>query len=302
MTAAHHDPADTRPPFWHFFQNHPPAELARVLSLEWLSPERRSFRAREGTRLAVFDRRLPRRRILTEAVWGIPLPWTPAPHQNLCYLRSETACGNRVLARYPDVCPCVVPASAFYVHPKDAPAQEPGGVCRRDQALMLYAGVLCSWLSARGRLVDGCAILTSPADPALTPDNQRMPFILRDDDVDRWLEQDVATGEGPFPFLPFPADALEFFPPGRDTLHRFRANRPPLEEVAPRSRPNAARPMPGADGALKAPSEEDARAFALWFDLKLADSMRTQFPLPEEAGPGRGEPAPPMDLPLTGDA
>jgi hypothetical protein len=56
----------------------------------------------------------------------------------------------------------------------------------------------------------GCLILTQAANRYLLPDNNRMPFILDDNEADRWLEYDLLKSENIYhDFTPFSSRGLE---------------------------------------------------------------------------------------------
>jgi putative SOS response-associated peptidase YedK len=88
-----------------------------------------------------------------------------------------------------------VPVDGFYEWFGDKKNRQPFWFHRPDGHLLLMAGLYESWQSEPGAaLLNTFTIVTTEANELLSHIHDRMPVILSDEDVDRWLfegEQDL---------------------------------------------------------------------------------------------------------------
>jgi putative SOS response-associated peptidase YedK len=82
---------------------------------------------------------------------------------------------------------CVVPASGFFEWTGEAGHRVPHAITVQGRALLPFAGLWESWKDAHGQAVETYAIVTTAANPFMTGMHDRMPAILQDGDLDRWL-------------------------------------------------------------------------------------------------------------------
>jgi hypothetical protein len=156
----------------------------------------------------------------------------------MCYVRSEYGSRKQRLGLYDDLYTCAVPVSAIIATHKPRPDMKQMCVCRCDRKIILIAGVMCSWRSAKGQATYAFLILTRPADKLLLPENNRMPFILNYHEVDDWLLSDPRFLQHILEFTPFPCEKLESIVIEENPSLIFNYNRTPLETLLPRSAPN----------------------------------------------------------------
>lgn len=102
---------------------------------------------------------------------------------------------------------CLIPATGFYEWTKDAAGRRlPWYIHRRDGAPIAFAGIWQSWGKDDPRAT--CAIITTPANAALSAIHHRMPLILEPGDWALWLGE---AGKGAARLMrPAGADVLAF--------------------------------------------------------------------------------------------
>lgn len=153
--------------------------------------------------------------------WGLLPHWYTHPDDGplLINARAETIAQKPA---FRDACRerrCLIPASGFYEWTKDADgARLPWYVTRRDGAPLVMAGVWQDWPRGEAPMTT-CAIVTCPANVALSDIHHRMPVILEPADWPLWLGE---AGHGAARLMrPAPEAALEFWRVDR----RVNANR-----------------------------------------------------------------------------
>lgn len=209
----------------HFLLAHSPLAISKALGLSVAPEPRPRIEIDRGDRVPVLEVRYSQTRKSTEAQWGVPVPWESPFFEHMFYVRSEDIGRKQYLGLLQDFCTCIVPSSAIIATHNPKPNTTPRCVCRADRDIMRYAGVMCSWVSPRSIITHGCLILTQAANQFLLPDNNRMPFILDDNEADRWLEYDLLKSENIYcDFTPFSSRGLESVLIEGDPLSMFHAD------------------------------------------------------------------------------
>jgi putative SOS response-associated peptidase YedK len=85
---------------------------------------------------------------------------------------------------------CLVPASGFYEWKKlDAKNKQPFAFDLVNGGMLAFAGLWDGWKDpANGHWLQTFTIITTEANELVAPVHNRMPFILRPQDYDRWLD------------------------------------------------------------------------------------------------------------------
>lgn len=87
---------------------------------------------------------------------------------------------------------CIVPASGFYEWRTEGTRKLPFYFHRKDDALLTFAGLYDAWQAPSGETCQTYTIITTAANELMAPIHDRMPAILTDEGVQRWL-----SGENP---------------------------------------------------------------------------------------------------------
>jgi putative SOS response-associated peptidase YedK len=108
---------------------------------------------------------------------------------------------------------CVVPASGFYEWQTIGKLKHPWYFSFRDDRPFLFAGLWEWWRSADGVELETCALITTTPNSVVAPLHDRMPVILREAAVDRWLDPAVTAPEELVPLLqPTPGELMQAMP------------------------------------------------------------------------------------------
>ena len=107
---------------------------------------------------------------------------------------------------------CVVPASGFYEWRTEGTRKLPFYFHRKDDALLTFAGLYDFWQAPSGETRQTYTIITTAANELMAPIHDRMPAILTDEDVQRWLSRDVLSSVAMKEMLvPYASDRMETF-------------------------------------------------------------------------------------------
>ncbi|MDD1691548.1 MAG: SOS response-associated peptidase [Methanoregula sp.] len=82
---------------------------------------------------------------------------------------------------------CVVPASGFYEWKNEGSRKVPFYIRRRDHALLLLAGLYDTGQDPAGEPQEAYTIITTEPNELMAPVHDRMPAILTEEGVQRWL-------------------------------------------------------------------------------------------------------------------
>jgi putative SOS response-associated peptidase YedK len=158
----------------------------------------------------------PRGVEIVEMKWGFKSKWSKTLHINAQAERITQAPTFKPLLRQR----CLVPMDGFYEWKSD---KSPVRFVRRNREVF-YVAALWTTDTLSGRTdpatTSSFIVLTTSAIPSVTPIHTRMPFIVREDQYDRWL------GDGPPDALLKSPDEtpLNFYPVGREVNHVRKEN------------------------------------------------------------------------------
>ena len=108
---------------------------------------------------------------------------------------------------------CIVPASGFFEWKLEGSHKVPYYIRLSDGAPMGLAGIWEAWKTPEGSFLETFTILTTSANPLITPIHDRMPVILHPDAYDLWLDKDVNNPEQlQLLYPPYPADLMTLYP------------------------------------------------------------------------------------------
>lgn len=134
-----------------------------------------------------------RQRIADHQRWGLIPSWSKEPDKYgpLINARVETVLEKPSFRGPMRHHRCLIPADGFYEWQKmPSGPKQPWLIRAKDEQTFAFAAVFDQWLAPDGSQVDGCALLTQAAGPALASIHPRMPVMLRPEEADTWLEAD----------------------------------------------------------------------------------------------------------------
>lgn len=177
-------------------------------------------------------------RSLQVARWGLVPHWAkdPSVGNRMINARSETVADKASFRSPVRTNRCVVPADGYYEW--QAPAagkgtRTPFYITRDDDAPLAFAGLFSWWRpkdEPDGDWLCTTTILTAAAEGEMRRLHDRVPVVLRREDVDLWLDPTVTDPVEALAVLGGPAPALTWHEVSRE-VNTPRNNSPEL--VAP---------------------------------------------------------------------
>jgi putative SOS response-associated peptidase YedK len=121
--------------------------------------------------------------------WGLVPFWAkdPAIGHKLINARSESAMEKPAFREAFRARRCVIPASGFYEWTGAPKYRVPHAITVEGRPVVAFAGLWEWWKDATGRHLETYTILTTAANAFVAPMHDRMPAILRAEDIDAWL-------------------------------------------------------------------------------------------------------------------
>jgi putative SOS response-associated peptidase YedK len=125
-----------------------------------------------------------------QAKWGLINTWAKDAKRAAAQInaRAESLARNGAFKDAFARRRCVVPADGFYEWAGSGAAKQPYWFHRPEGGLLLFAGLYESWQSKPGEWQRTFTIVTTDANPIVSPIHDRMPVILPEDLVDEWLD------------------------------------------------------------------------------------------------------------------
>jgi len=99
---------------------------------------------------------------------------------------------------------CLLPASGYYEWRKTGTRKQPYHIRLHGGGLFAFGALWDRCETGDGRVIESCAIITTPPTPAMARIHHRMPLIIHPGSYAQWLEGDDAGA------LIRPFDAAEF--------------------------------------------------------------------------------------------
>jgi putative SOS response-associated peptidase YedK len=164
--------------------------------------------------------------------WGFIPVWIKDPRafKMLINARGESAADKpsfRAAMRHRR---CLVPADGFYEWKGAAGAKRPHLVKLRAGGPMALAGIFECWLGADGSEIETMAVLTVPANAAMSALHERMPALIAPENFDTWLDCSSGSSVGITELLrPAPEDSLDIVEVSR-ALNDPRNEGPQVQE------------------------------------------------------------------------
>jgi putative SOS response-associated peptidase YedK len=147
--------------------------------------------------------------------WGLVPFWSKdaAGGARLANARAEGIAGKPAFREPFRKRRCVVPASGFYEWQTIGKLKQPWFFQMRDESPFLLAGLWEHWRSADGIELETCSLITTTPNDLVRTLHDRMPVILRGENVDTWLDRSVSETAKLEPLLtPVPAEAMKGTP------------------------------------------------------------------------------------------
>lgn len=120
---------------------------------------------------------------------------------------------------------CIIPASGFYEWRLIEGGKQPYFIRPIDGGYYGLAGIWDRWQGEEGAVIESCSIITTEANKLMREIHERMPVILRMQDVNAWLDPRTEQKEVLAMLAPYPDDLMEAYPVSR-MVNSSRNNTP----------------------------------------------------------------------------
>ena len=117
---------------------------------------------------------------------------------------------------------CLVPAVGYYEWRTTETVDRATGEVRRykqpyfihpsDGRLICFAGLMSAYRAGDGAVELSCAILTRTASGASSKIHDRMPVVLPEAELERWISPDVTKSEDVASMLEHARDEFQYYP------------------------------------------------------------------------------------------
>lgn len=147
--------------------------------------------------------------------WGLVPSWAKDPKigHKMINARSETLRERPAFRRAFERRRCAVPADGFFEWKREGRAKRPYHFRLKGGGLFALAALWEAWRPPQGgETLFTCTILTTRPNPLVEPIHDRMPVILRIDELDRWLDPQLPSEAVESLLGPFPHEAMEAYP------------------------------------------------------------------------------------------
>ena len=150
------------------------------------------------------------------ARWGLVPRWVKDPREFplMINARAETMAEKPAFRDALKHGRCIIPASGYYEwHTGPDKKKQPYYITLEDDQPMALAGLYATWVGPEGEEIDTVATITVPANPQLSVVHDRMPAILRGDEIDAWLDVRGVPAKDAYQLaLPLPDGVVKFHP------------------------------------------------------------------------------------------
>jgi putative SOS response-associated peptidase YedK len=164
--------------------------------------------------------------------WGLVQWWWKKPLKELpstFNARAETVATKPMFRDAFKRSRCLIPASGYYEWQPTPTGKQPYTITSADGAVLSFAGLWDQWHNVEtGERVASCTVIVTAANDATRAIHDRMPVVLAERDVERWITGNVG-GEL---LRPAPSEALRLWPVSRRVNRTGQADDSRLEPVA----------------------------------------------------------------------
>lgn len=146
--------------------------------------------------------------------WGLIPSWASDPKigNKLINARSETVSDKPAFRDAYRNRRCLIPADGFFEWKRNGKLRTPYYIRRKRQQPFAMAGLWERWLGPNGIQLDSCTILTTNPNSLMQPLHDRMPVILDETNMTRWLETPLSDSEIQELITPYPSSQMEAYP------------------------------------------------------------------------------------------
>ncbi len=145
--------------------------------------------------------------------WGLVPSWseTANPKFSAFNARVETAAVKRAFRESFRRRRCVIPVSGFFEWRVESGRKQPYFITAADGEGLALAGLWDEW-RGEGKILLSCTILVGPPNELVAPLHDRMPVILKEENIRPWLDPQTPIARLQNLLSPLPSADLQAFP------------------------------------------------------------------------------------------
>lgn len=125
--------------------------------------------------------------------WGLVPSWSKEPTigNKLINARSETIATKPSFKKPLIAQRCIIPASGFYEWKREGKQKVPYFIRYASGKPMMFAGLYESWKNENASALNTSTIITRTAVGTIAKIHDRMPVILHDDAIEKWISPKI---------------------------------------------------------------------------------------------------------------
>lgn len=146
--------------------------------------------------------------------WGLVPYWAKDPKSGyrMINARAETVASKPAFREAFARRRCLVPADGFFEWKKLGARKQPYYITQKSGEPFAFAGLWEYWRSPEGEPLQTFTIIVGEPNEAVAPIHERMPVILDENGVDRWLDPSAEPEELQALLKPLPAEQVQLTP------------------------------------------------------------------------------------------
>jgi len=163
---------------------------------------------------AVRNRSATEEKEIARLRWGLVPSWAKDPKigNRMINARSETVAEKPAFRSSFKKRRCLIPADGFYEWKRDGTSRTPYYIHLKDQRPFAMAGLWEQWIGPEQEMLESCTILTTSPNQLMERLHDRMPVILPQDQMSRWLEPSTSATELQAMTSPYPTEDMTAYP------------------------------------------------------------------------------------------
>lgn len=104
---------------------------------------------------------------------------------------------------------CLIPATGYYEWKTEGKNKQPYFIHAKSGELLAMGGLWESWRSPDGEILRTFCVITTGPNAIMEPIHDRMPVLLRKEDISRWLDPAISGSDLLGLVVPFAPEELE---------------------------------------------------------------------------------------------
>ena len=191
-------------------------EIFDIRSMSTISGAPASYNVAPSQEILIINDRGARE--LLRCRWGFLPPWLKdlSEGSKMINARAETLDEKPSFKAAFKKQRCLIIADGFYEWKKEKQKKVPHYIRLKSGKPFGFAGLYNQWTSPEGDKICSCTIITTESNELVAHIHDRMPVIVPDNEIGRWLDPNYQDVEALKEILrPYPSEEMEMYPVSR---------------------------------------------------------------------------------------